>query len=189
MAAREILKFPDPRLREVSEPIDEITDKIRDLAQEMLQIMYDEPGIGLAAPQINERIRLVVVDTEWSDEGVERNPTVMINPEIIQRDGKITWTEGCLSVPDFQAEVKRSAKVTVRFLDLEGKEQTHEAEELRAVCYQHEIDHLDGILFIDHISRLKRNLYTKKRKKASTREQEEEEEPTLPPSFFDSGPS
>ncbi len=188
MAAREILKFPDPRLREVSEPIEEITDELRDLAQEMLQIMYDEPGIGLAAPQIDERIRLVVVDTDWSDEGAERNPIVMINPEIIQRDGKITWTEGCLSVPDFQAEVKRSSKITLRYLDLEGKERIEEAEELRAVCYQHEIDHLDGVLFIDHISRLKRNLYIKKRKKAFARE-EEEEEPTLPPDFFDSGTS
>ncbi len=188
MAAREILKFPDPRLREVSEPVEEITEEIRNLAQEMLQIMYDEPGIGLAAPQINERIRLVVVDTEWSDEGAERNPIVMINPEIVERDGKVTWTEGCLSVPDFQAEVKRSSRITVRYRDLEGVEQTEEAEELRAVCYQHEIDHLDGVLFIDHISRLKRNLYIKKRKKSLAREQEEEE-PSLPPDFFDSGTS
>lgn len=186
MTDREILLFPDPRLREVSKPILEITDDIRSLAQEMFQIMYDEPGIGLAAPQINERIRMAVVDTQWGEEGAEKNPLVLINPEIIEREGRITWTEGCLSVPDFQAEVDRAFRIKAKALDLDGKEQVYDLEELDAVCFQHEIDHLDGILFIDHISRLKRNLYINKRKKALAREAEEPEE-ELPPNFFGSG--
>jgi peptide deformylase len=186
MTVREILQFPDPRLREVSKPILEITDEIRSLAQEMFQIMYDEPGIGLAAPQINECIRMAVVDTQWGEEGAEKNPIVLINPEIIEREGKITWTEGCLSVPDFQAEVERASRVKVKALDLDGKEQVYDVEELDAVCFQHEIDHLDGVLFIDHISRLKRNLYINKRKKALAREEEEPEE-KLPPNFFGPG--
>jgi len=170
-------------LRKVSEPIVEITDEIRALANEMLEIMYDEPGIGLAAPQVNEPIRLVVMDVDWNDEaGGGRNPVILVNPEILLKEGEITWTEGCLSVPDFQAEVNRAAKVKVRALDLEGMEQHYEAEGLRAVCFQHEIDHLNGVLFIDHISRLKRSMYTKRRRKELTREQEEEA--ALPPNFF-----
>jgi len=175
MALREVLQFPDPRLKRVSEPVGEITDEIRTLADDMIEVMYDEPGIGLAAPQVGEAIRLVVMDTEWTDEEVDpgRNPTVMINPEILERDGDVVWSEGCLSVPDFQAEVERAAHVVVRYTDLEGDEQTEDVTELRAVCFQHEIDHLDGILFIDRISRLKRNLYAKKRKKAIKLEQED----------------
>ncbi len=188
MTDREILLFPDPRLREVSKPVLEITDDIRSLAREMFQMMYDEPGIGLAAPQINERIRMAVVDTRWGEEGAEKNPIVLINPEIIEREGKITWTEGCLSVPEFQADVERAFRVKVKALDLDGKEQVYELEELDAVCFQHEIDHLDGVLFIDHISRLKRNLYVKKRKKVLAREEEEPEQ-KLPPNFFEPGKS
>ncbi|MDG2051997.1 MAG: peptide deformylase [Myxococcota bacterium] len=165
MALREVLQFPDPRLKRVSEPISEITDAIRDLAQDMCDVMYDEPGIGLAAPQIGEALRLFVIDTEWSEEDGERNPQVLINPEITHQEGSITWEEGCLSVPDYTADVQRAASVTIRALDLEGQEVIEEAEGLRAVCMQHEIDHLDGILFIDRISRLKRGLYVKKRKK------------------------
>jgi peptide deformylase len=173
MALREVLQFPDPRLRERSVPVEEVTDAIRELAQDMIEVMYDEPGIGLAAPQVGAAIRLVVMDTGWNEEGGERNPIVMVNPEILTREGSITWTEGCLSVPDFQAEVERAAKVRVRYFDLDGKQIEEEAEELRAVCFQHEVDHLDGVLFIDRISRLKRSLYVKKRKKA-LRDQEEE---------------
>ena len=165
MALRKVLQFPDPRLKRVSEPISEITDAIRDLAQDMCDVMYDEPGIGLAAPQIGEALRLFVIDTEWSEEDGERNPQVLINPEITHQEGSITWEEGCLSVPDYTADVQRAASVTIRALDLEGQEVIEEAEGLRAVCMQHEIDHLDGILFIDRISRLKRGLYVKKRKK------------------------
>lgn len=177
MAKHELLLFPDPRLKQVSTPVKEITDEIRELASEMLEIMYDEPGVGLAAPQIGQFIRMVVVDTDWTqgEEGEigNRNPLVLINPEIVAEEGKITWEEGCLSVPDFSAEVERSARVTLKALDLQGEEIKYEAEELQAVCFQHELDHLDGVLFIDRISRLKRNMYTKRRMKALKREEEE----------------
>jgi peptide deformylase len=174
MALREVLKFPDKRLREISTPIDEITDEVRELAHDMLEVMYDEPGIGLAAPQLGETVRLIVVDTEWTGEDPEQNPLVLINPEIAERDGKIVWTEGCLSVPDFEAEVERAESVRLRAMNLEGQEVEIDATELQAVCFQHEIDHLDGVLFIDRISRLKRNLYVQKRKKQIRRELEED---------------
>ena len=176
MALREVLRFPDRRLAEVSEPIEEVTDEIRVLAKDMLDVMYDEPGIGLAAPQVGETVRLIVVDTEWTEEDTEKSPLVLVNPEIVEREGKLSWTEGCLSVPDFTADVERAEKITLRYTDLEGAAQQLEAEGLRAVCFQHEIDHLDGVLFIDRISRLKRNLYVQKRKKALRREAEETDE-------------
>jgi peptide deformylase len=169
MALRPVLQFPDPRLKRKSQPVAAVTEELRQLAADMIEVMYDEPGIGLAAPQVGEAIRLVVMDTGWTEEGAERQPKVMVNPEILARDGKITWTEGCLSVPDFQAEVERAASVRVRYRDLEGNEVIEDASELRAVCFQHEIDHLDGKLFIDRISRLKRSLYVQKRKKALER--------------------
>lgn len=169
MALRPVLQFPDPRLKRVSEPIAAITDAVRALARDLLEVMYDEPGIGLAAPQVGESIRLIVLDTDWTEEGAEPRPIVVANPEIVERAGTITWTEGCLSVPDYQAEVERASQVRVRGLDLEGKSVEHEAQGLRAVCFQHEIDHLDGILFIDRISRLKRSLYVKRRQKALRR--------------------
>jgi peptide deformylase len=177
MALRPVLQFPDPRLRRVSKPIERVTDAIRTLAADMLEVMYDEPGIGLAAPQVGEAVRLVVMDTDWTEEGAERDPLVLVNPEILEREGTLTWLEGCLSVPDFQAEVERAARVRVRAFDLDGREGLHEAEGLRAVCFQHEIDHLDGKLFIDRISRLKRELYVQKRKRALRRGDEEEPEP------------
>lgn len=173
MALREVLKFPDKRLREVSKPVTEITDEIRSLARDMCDVMYDEPGIGLAAPQVGVPIRLIVVDTDWNQEDAERDPLILVNPEITEREGSITWTEGCLSVPDFEAEVERFRSVRLVARDLEGEELVIDAEELRAVCFQHEIDHLDGTLFIDRISRLKRNLYVNRRKKQLRREQEE----------------
>jgi peptide deformylase len=172
MALRHVLQFPDPRLKKVSEPISEVTDEIRELARDLCDVMYDEPGIGLAAPQVGEAIRMIVVDTEWTEEDGERNPLILINPEIVEREGKITWTEGCLSVPDFTADVERAARVKLKALDLDLNAVEIEAEELQAVCFQHEIDHLDGILFIDRISRLKRSLYVKKRKKALREEAE-----------------
>jgi len=173
MALREVLQFPDKRLRQVSEPVGEITDELRELARDLCDVMYDEPGIGLAAPQVGEPVRLVVVDTEWTGEDAEKDPLVLVNPEILEREGKITWTEGCLSVPDFEADVERAARVRLVARDLDGRELDLWAEELRAVCFQHEIDHLDGILFIDRISRLKRNLYVQRRKKQLRRELEE----------------
>lgn len=165
MPILDVLRFPDPRLRRRSEPIEKITDELRQLATDMLATMYDEPGIGLAAPQLGAAIRLIVMDTEWTEEDAERKPCVFVNPEIIERSGEIVWNEGCLSVPDFSAEVKRAEHVVLRALDLEGRGVEETASGLRAVCFQHELDHLDGVLFIDRISRLKRNLYVGKRKK------------------------
>lgn len=165
MALREVLQFPDPRLKLVARPIDEITDELRQLAADMIEVMYDEPGIGLAAPQVGASVRMFVIDTEWNDEEKGRNPIVVINPVISEREGRITWEEGCLSVPDYSATVERDAKILLRGLDLDGKPIEERAEGLRAVCIQHEIDHLDGLLFIDRISRLKRSLYVKKRRK------------------------
>ena len=165
MALREVIQFPDPRLKGVSEPIGIVTDELRELARDMIEVMYDEPGIGLAAPQLGIPLRMFVIDTEWNDEDAERNPRVVINPEISEREGRITWEEGCLSVPDYTATVERDAQITLKGQDLDGNPIEQRAEGVRAVCIQHEIDHLDGILFIDRISRLKRSLYVKKRKK------------------------
>ena len=174
MALREVVQFPDPRLKLVSKPILEINDEIRELAADMIEVMYDEPGIGLAAPQVGVSLRLFVIDTDWSDEELGRNPLVVLNPEISEREGRISWDEGCLSVPDYNAVVERDAKLTLRGLDLEGKPIEERAEGLRAVCIQHEVDHLDGILFIDRISRLKRGLYAKKRRKQLAEEADED---------------
>jgi peptide deformylase len=173
MAIREVLKFPDPRLREISKPILEINDEIRELARDLCDVMYDEPGIGLAAPQVGVPLRLIVVDTTWTEEDAERRPLILINPELSEHEGAIIWKEGCLSVPDFESEVERSEKVRLIAQDLEGEEVTIDAKDLQAVCFQHEADHLDGVLFIDRISRLKRNLYVKRRKKQLKQELEE----------------
>jgi len=179
MALRPVLKFPDKRLRQVSRPIATVSDPLRELARDMCDVMYDEPGIGLAAPQVGEAVRLVVVDTEWTAEDAERNPLVLVNPVLSEHGGKIVWNEGCLSVPDFEAEVERAERVLLQARDLDGKEIAIRAEGLQAVCFQHEVDHLDGVLFIDHISRLKRNRYVEKRKKQLKREAEEEGSPAL----------
>jgi peptide deformylase len=165
MALREVLQFPDKRLREVSKPIERVTDDLRALAQDMLDVMYDEPGIGLAAPQLGVPVRLVVVDVAWTEEDGERDPRVLVNPEIVHAEGSITWNEGCLSVPDFQADVDRAERVRLRATDLDGNPVEIDAEGLEAVCFQHELDHLDGVLFIDRISRLKRSMYVRKRTK------------------------
>jgi peptide deformylase len=170
-----VLKFPDPRLREVSKPIDVVTDALRQLAQDMCEVMYDEPGIGLAAPQVGESVRLVVVDTEWNEEGGTKSPLILVNPVLSEPEGKIVWKEGCLSVPDFEAEIERAERVLLLARDLEGAEVAIRAEGLQAVCFQHEVDHLDGKLFIDRISHLKRSRYVLRRQKQLRREQEEGE--------------
>jgi peptide deformylase len=173
MALREVLKFPDERLRRKSLPVERVTDEIRELARDMCDVMYDEPGIGLAAPQVGEPIRLVVVDTQWTEEDAERSPLILVNPVLSEPGGSIVWREGCLSVPDFEAEVQRAERIRLQATDLDGKPIDLHAEGLQAVCFQHEVDHLDGVLFIDHISRLKRNRYVLKRRKQLRREQEE----------------
>lgn len=176
MALRPVLKFPDKRLTVAAAPIDEVTDELRRLAQDMCEVMYDEPGIGLAAPQVGESVRLVVVDTEWTEEDAERDPLILVNPVLSEPQGRIVWKEGCLSVPDFEAEVERAERILMRATDLEGKPVEIRAEGLQAVCFQHEVDHLEGKLFIDHISQLKRSRYVSRRKKQLKREGEDIDE-------------
>jgi len=168
MAIRPILTLPDARLRAVADPIVEIDEEIRALAKDMLETMYDAPGIGLAATQLGIMKRIVVMDL--AGEGEKPNPLVMINPEITDVGEQIQVTEeGCLSIPELYYEVERPNNVTVRYTDLEGKDVTTAAEGKFAVCVQHEIDHLDGVLYIDYLSRLKRDRVVKKFEKAARR--------------------
>lgn len=164
MPKRPLVVLPDPVLRQTSTPLERVDDDVRALASDMLETMYEAPGIGLAAIQIAEPVRIVTIDVSKDEEA--REPMVFVNPVIRQRsDAVSTYEEGCLSIPDYFADVERPAEVTVDYLDLEGKERSIEADGLLATCLQHEIDHLDGILFIDHISRLKRDMVVKKFKK------------------------
>lgn len=165
MAKRPILVLPDPRLRAVADPIDQIDDSIKQLAKDMLDTMYDAPGIGLAAPQIGELWRIVVMDLAKEDE--KPDPIVMINPEILKfSDEMVVTEEGCLSIPELYYEVERPAEVTVRYTDLEGQMVERAATDRLAICIQHELDHLDGVLYIDYLSRLKRDRVLKKFQKA-----------------------
>jgi len=165
MAKREILVLPDPRLRQVADPIGTIDDSIRTLAADMLETMYDAPGIGLAATQLGEMKRIVVMDL--AKEGEKPAPIVMINPEILKySDDTVTSEEGCLSIPEIYYEVERPADLTVRYTDLDGKTVDLDASDRLAVCIQHELDHLDGVLYIDYLSRLKRDRVLKKFQKA-----------------------
>ena len=166
MAIREILILPDKRLRQVSKPVAKVDASIRKLVEDMLETMYDAPGIGLAAIQIGEPKRVVTMDLAKKDD--ESKPQVFINPEIVaESDEMTTHEEGCLSIPEYYEEVERPAEVTVKYLDLDGKQHEVEATGLLATCIQHEIDHLNGVLFIDHISKLKRDRVIKKFTKAA----------------------
>jgi peptide deformylase len=170
----DVLQFPDARLREKATPIarDEVDEELRQLALDMGETMYDEPGIGLAATQVGVTKRLIVMDLHHS-EG-ERNLRILINPEIVTSEGKqLSEGEACLSVPDFQADVERSAHVVVKARTLDWEEETYDVTGLEAVVFQHEIDHLDGVLYIDRISRLKRDMYTRRRKKQLRAERDE----------------
>lgn len=162
MAKLEILHFPDPRLRTRARPVESVDDEVRRLADDMFETMYAAPGIGLAATQVNVHQRLLVVDvSEEKDQ-----PLVFINPEILQRDGVEEMEEGCLSVPGFYDKVQRAERIKVRALDRDGKPFELETDGLLAVCIQHEIDHLDGKLFVDYLSNLKRQRIRKKLEKA-----------------------
>jgi peptide deformylase len=173
MALREILILPDKRLRQVSEPVKKIDAGIRKLVEDMFESMYDAPGIGLAAIQVGTPKRVVTMDLS-KKEDTEKHPQVFINPEIVwSSDEKAIYEEGCLSIPEFYEEVERSAQVKVKYLDLEGEAHEVEANGLLATCLQHEIDHLNGVLFIDHISKLKRDRVIKKFTKAAKRAAEE----------------
>lgn len=155
MAILEIVEYPDKRLREVCKPIETIDERIKTLAADMAETMYEAPGIGLAAIQVGEPVRLVTIDVSPPE---EKHLITLINPEIIERDGELVYEEGCLSVPGAFEEVKRAERVVVDYLDLEGERQRIEAEGLLSICLQHEIDHLDGALFIDKLSSIKRKL-------------------------------
>jgi peptide deformylase len=168
MALREILILPDKRLRLVCEPVKTIDREIKTLVADMFETMYEAPGIGLAAIQVGVPRRVVTMDLAKKED--EKEPRVFINPEILwTSEEKATYEEGCLSIPEFYEDVERPAQVRVKYLDLEGREQELEASGLLATCLQHEIDHLNGVLFIDHISRLKRERVTKKFSKAAKR--------------------
>lgn len=164
MTIKPLVILPDPVLRQLSRPVERVDDPLRKLADDMLETMYDAPGIGLAGIQIGVPLRIVTIDLSKEDE--KRSPQIFINPEILSRsDEGSVYEEGCLSIPDYYAEVERPASVRVKFLGLDGKEQEIEADGLLATCLQHEIDHLNGVLFIDHISKLKRDMVVKKFKK------------------------
>jgi peptide deformylase len=172
MALREIIALPDKRLRLVSEPVKEITADIRALTDDMLETMYDAPGIGLAAIQIAVPKRIITMDLSKKEEPPE--PRVFINPEIISSsEEEESYEEGCLSIPEYYEEVFRPAKVRIRYMDLDGKVHEEDAEGLFSTCIQHEIDHLNGVLFIDHISKLKRDRVIKKFSKAAKRAAED----------------
>ncbi len=168
MALREIIILPDKRLRQVSEPVKTITGDLRALVDDMLETMYKAPGVGLAAIQVGVAKRVVTVDTAKKDE--PKNPQVFVNPEVVwSSPEKNTYEEGCLSIPEYYEEVERPSEVKVRYLDLDGKTKELEANGLLATVLQHEIDHTNGILFIDHISKLKRDRVIKKFTKAAKR--------------------
>ena len=165
MALLPILTAPDPRLKKKSLPVDTVDAGVRQLMDDMLETMYDAPGIGLAAPQVGVLKRVIVLDIDRED--TKTGPLFMANPEIVAAsDEDVSYEEGCLSVPDHYSDVVRPAKVTVRYLDRDGLQQDLACDGLLATCVQHEIDHLDGVLFIDHISALKRNMILRKLLKA-----------------------
>jgi peptide deformylase len=159
---RPILIHPDPRLKKLALPIADLSDDLRALADDMLETMYAAPGIGLAAPQIGVDTRLIVMDCV-KGEGETPRPIAMFNPEIVaESDERSFYEEGCLSIPDIYADVERPAEVTVRWIDRNGAEQQESFDGLWATCLQHEIDHLNGVLFIDYLSPLRRQLITRK---------------------------
>lgn len=167
---RTILTYPNPGLKKKSAPVTVINDTIRQLIRDMAETMYDASGVGLAAPQIGVHQRVVVIDVSAKHEPPEL--IVAINPVIVHAEGEVYEEEGCLSVPSYAANVRRHARVVVKTLDLEGNELTWKAEGLLAIAFQHEIDHLDGILFVDHLSPLKRDLFQRKLRKTSEERKE-----------------
>ena len=164
MAKKQILTIPDPLLRKVSEPVTSVNTEVKNLMDDMLETMYAAPGIGLAAVQVGVLKRIIVIDL--SKDGQKKNPLFIVNPEItFKSDELISYEEGCLSIPNQFAEVKRPSSCKVNFLDYDGKKREINADGLLATCIQHEVDHLNGVLFIDHLSKLKKDLILKKTKK------------------------
>lgn len=160
MAILKIRHYPDPVLQQVAQPIPAINETIRTLAQDMVETMYAAPGVGLAAPQVGISQRLIVLDCAPKGEAAQL--IIAINPEITSREGERFEEEGCLSVPDYYCCIHRAQRVTVRFLDLQGQPQEMVSEGFQAVAFQHEIDHLEGLLFVDHLSSLKKGMFRKK---------------------------
>lgn len=174
MTKLDIVSIPDPILRQKSAALEQVTDADRRFMDQMLVTMYEAPGVGLAAVQVGELRRIITIDVS-SEEG-ERKPLFLVNPEILwSSDERASYEEGCLSIPDYYAEVERPARVRFRYIDYDGKPQEQDADGLLAVCVQHEIDHLNGVLFIDYISKLKRDLVIKKFAKAA-REKERQKQ-------------
>src|SRR5881296_3967747 len=165
MALLQILQYPNPLLREPAQPIANIRGDVAQLVEDLAETMYAAPGVGLAATQVGVAQRVIVLDIRREDEAPGTRLLKLINPEIAEREGEVIWEEGCLSVPELTAPVKRARRVLVRAWTPEQKEVQVEAEELLAVALQHEIDHLDGRLFLDRLSRLKRDLYRARRRK------------------------
>ncbi|CAM3081492.1 peptide deformylase [Paracoccus aminovorans] len=162
MTLRSIILHPDPRLKKICEPVARVTPEIETLAADMLATMYDAPGVGLAAPQVGVLSRLYVMDCN-KDPEAPRQPVVMLNPEVTWRSEALnTYEEGCLSIPDHYADVTRPAQVRVRWLGLDGRTEEREFDGLWATCAQHEIDHLDGKLFLDYLGPIKRQMITRK---------------------------
>lgn len=164
MALLEILEYPNPELKKISEPLSEINEETKKIIADMLETMYDAPGVGLAAPQVGHLERIIVIDISEKDEEAN-GPIVLINPEITSCEGKILFEEGCLSVPEYTADVSRYAKVTVKALNENSEEVIIEDDGLLSVVLQHEIDHLDGILFVDKLGLIKRDIFKRKFKK------------------------
>jgi peptide deformylase len=168
MSVLEVLKYPHPVLKQVAKKIEKVDSDLKKLSEDMLETMYQAPGVGLAAPQIGQSIRMVVIDTRPKDENgnlteedmtdLEKAvtyPLVLLNPVITKKEGQIKWEEGCLSVPGFVEEVDRAAYIELKYMDIDGNEKTLAADSLLGVCIQHEIDHLDGKVFIERLSQLK----------------------------------
>lgn len=169
MTIKPLIILPDPLLRENSKPIETVDERVKRLADDMLETMYDAPGIGLAAIQVGEPVRMLVLDVSKEEE--EKAPRVFLNPEIVaSSDARSVYEEGCLSIPDYYAEVERPAEVTVRYLGLDGQMHEEAVDGLFSTCLQHEIDHLNGVLFIDYISKLKRDMVIKRFTKQARRQ-------------------
>ena len=174
MSLLKVYEYPHPVLKEISKKVENLDEKIKQTLRDMLETMYAVKGVGLAAPQVGLSLRMVVIDVEQSEENPQGHPYFMVNPEITWKSEDFSvCEEGCLSIPGQRAEVERPASVKVKFTDIDGKEQEISAEGLLATAVQHELDHLDGILYIDHISRLKRNMLLKKLKKQREEEKKD----------------
>ena len=174
MSIRDIVLYPHEVLSKKAAPVADVDDSVRQLVDDMVQTMYDAPGIGLAAPQVGVLQRLTVIDVSREEE--ESDLRVFINPEIVRREGTIVWEEGCLSIPGVYEKVTRAENIVVQALDRDGKEFELEADGLLSVCIQHEIDHLDGVVFLQHLSSLKRRLALKKYRKIIDRMEAEKAE-------------